>query len=544
MLGLKDHAGYRRRPVYFVAGIALLTLGAAACSSSGSSSSSSTAAAAGSAGPSGTPTGTLTIATNEPPQTFDPIQSTNSTVDQMNLNDYNALVQYPPGQNATLQPQLATSWSISPDGLTYTFNLASGVKFHDGTAFSATDVAFTLNRIKKLNTGVASELGPYSTAKVISPTKVELILSRPYAPFLDSLSRVYILESSLVSQHLGSDEGQTWLSTHDAGTGPYQLASYVSGSTATFNDFPGYFQGWSGHHVAHVVYKFIVSPSAQQEALTSGQANIAMNIARSALPTFKAMPGYSVNAAQTLEELYVFMNTQSGPTKNLLVRQALSYAYNYSDHISHILDGYGVEASGPLPTGMSCHENITQPTYDLAKAKQLLAQAGESHMTLTMNYEPETFEQQDAFLLLQSDLQQIGVTVKAVPTTFPQTMSLLKTPASTPNLIAIYAFPVTPNPNEVLYTDYYSGFDNGVGYNFAQYNNPALDKILLQAQATTSQSQQCALYDQAQTLIENQFVGINVSNPEYVTVLGPGVQGYDYYVMHTQTEATYNIWVS
>jgi ABC-type transport system substrate-binding protein len=131
-----------------------------------------------------------------------------------------------------------------------------------------------------------------------------------------------------------------------------------------------------------------------------------------------------------------------------------------------------------------------------------------------------------------------------VPHTFPQTMSLLKTPASTPNLIAIYAFPVTPNPNEVLYTDYYSGFDNGVGYNFAQYNNPALDKILLQAQATTSQSQQCALYDQAQTLIENQFVGINVSNPEYVTVLGPGVQGYDYYVMHTQTEATYDIWVS
>jgi peptide/nickel transport system substrate-binding protein len=542
MLGLKYHAGYHRRPVSVVAAIALVTLGAAACSSSGSSSSA--AAATGSAGPSGTPTGTLTIATDEPPQTFDPIQSTNSTVDQMNLNDYNALVQYPPGQNATLQPQLATSWTISPNGLDYTFSLASGVKFHDGTAFSATDVAFTLNRIKKLDTGVASEIGPYATAKVISPAKVELVLSRPYAPFLDALSRVYILESALVSQHLGSDEGQTWLSTHDAGTGPYQLASYVSGSTATFNYYPGYFLGWSGHHVAHVVYKFIVSPSAQQEALTSGQANIAMNIARSALPTFKAEPGYTVNAAQTLEELYVFMNTQSGPTKNLLVREALSYAYNYSDHISHILDGYGVEASGPLPAGMSCHENITQPTYNLAKAKQLLAQAGESHMTLTMNYEPETFEQEDAFLLLQSDLQQIGVTVKAVPTTFPQTMTLLKTPATTPNLIAIYAFPVTPNPNEVLYTDYYSGFDDGAGYNFAQYDNPALDKILLQAQAATSQAQQCALYDQAQTLIENSYVGINVSNPEYVTVLGPGVHGYDYYVMHTQTEATYDIWVS
>ena len=135
MLGLKDHAGHRRRPVFIVAAISLLSLGAAACSSSGSSSSSSSAAA--SAGPTGTPTGTLTITTDEPPQTFDPIQSTNSTVDQMNLNDYNALVQYPSGQTTTLDPQLATSWQISSNGLDYTFNLASGVKFHDGSAFTA-----------------------------------------------------------------------------------------------------------------------------------------------------------------------------------------------------------------------------------------------------------------------------------------------------------------------------------------------------------------------------------------------------------------------
>jgi peptide/nickel transport system substrate-binding protein len=525
-----------------MAAISIAALGLAACSSSASSTGAATGAT--SAPPVGKPTGTLTIATDEPPQTFDPIQSTNSTVDQMNLNDYNTLVQYPPGQNATLQPQLATSWTISPNGLDYTFNLASGVKFHDGTPFTATDVAFTFNRVKQLNIGVASEIGPYSSAKVLSPTKVELILSRPYAPFLDALSRVYILEASLVSKHLGSDDGQTWLSTHDAGTGPYELTSYVAGSTATFTYFPGYFQGWSGHHVAQVVYKFIVSPSAEEEALNSGQANIAMDIARSALSSYKDKPGFTVNAAKTLEELYVYMNTQYGPTKNLLVREALSYAYNYSVHISHILDGYGVEASGPLPSGMDCHINITQPTYNLSKAAALLKQAGYSHTTLTMNYEPETFEQADAFLLLQSDLQQIGVTVKAVPSTFPQTMTMLKSPSSTPNLIAIYAFPVTPNPNEVLYEDYYSGFDNGVGYNFAQYDNPALDKLLLAAQATTNQSQECSLYAQAQRLIENQYVGINISNPEYVTVLGPGVQGYQYYVMHTQTEATYDIWVS
>lgn len=522
-------------------------LGLAACSSAGSTSAAGTATATSTATattPAGTPTGTLTIATDEPPQTFDPIQSTNSTVDQMNLNDYNALVQYPSGQTTTLEPQLATSWQISSNGLDYTFNLASGVKFHDGSAFTAADVVFTLDRIKKLDTGVASELGPFDTAKALSASKVELILSKPYAPFLDALSRVYILEAALVGKHLGSDEGQSWLATNDAGTGPYELTSYVSGSTATFKYFPQYFQGWSGHHVAQVVYKFIVSPSAEQEALDSGQANIAMDIARSSLASFKNKPGYTVNASKTLEEFYVFMNTQLGPTKNLLVREALSDAYNYQEHISGILDGYGVEAEGPLPNGMACHVDITQPTYDLAKAKALLAQAGESHITLTMNYEPETFEQADAFLLLQSDLAQIGVTVKADPSTFPQTMTMLKSPSTTPNLIAIYAFPVTPNPNEVLYTDYDSAFDDGNGYNFAQYDNPTLDKLLAEAQQTTSQAKQCSLYGQAQQLIESQYVGINISNPEYVTVLGPGVEGYSYYELHTQTEDTYDIWVS
>jgi len=490
------------------------------------------------------PSGTLTIATDEPPQTFDPIQSTNSTVDQMNLNDYNALVQYGPGTNAPLDPQLATSWTISPSGLDYVFTLRSGVKFHDGSSFTATDVAFTFNRIAKLGLGVYTELGPFVDAKVLSPSKVELVLSKKYSPFLDALSRVYILEAKLVTAHLGTDEGQSWLATHDAGTGPYELDSYVSGSVAKFSAFPGYWQGWTGHHVANVVYKFLASPSAQQEALQSGQANVAMNIARTALPAFKKNASFTVNVSSTLEEFYVFMNTQYGPTKDVLVRQALADAYDYKTHISSILGGYGEEASGALPSAMNCHVDIKQPTFNLTAAKALFAKAGYAGTTLTMNYEPETFEQADSFLLLQSDLQKIGITVKGVPSTFPQTVTMLKTPATTPNLVALYAFPVDPNPNEVLYQTFYSGFADGKGYNASQYANPAYDKLVLAAQQTTSTATQCADYAKAQQMLADQYVAINVSNPDYVTVLSKSVHGYDYYVMHTQTEDTYNMWVS
>ena len=102
-----------------------------------------------------------------------------------------------------------------------------------------------------------------------------------------------------------------------------------------------------------------------------------MNIARSSLPTFKAKPGYTVNAAKTLEEFYVFMNTAvradqepAGPRGT--ARTPTTTATTSAD----ILDGYGVEAGGPLPTGMACHVNITQPTYDLAKAKAAAGAGG------------------------------------------------------------------------------------------------------------------------------------------------------------------------
>src|SRR6478735_5680773 len=97
--------------------------------------------------------GTLVIATAEPPQTFDPIQAANSTVDQMALNNYDALVRFTSTANTKLLPALATSWTTSKNGLVYTFTLRPGVTFHDGTGLTASDVKFTLDRFLKLKTG-------------------------------------------------------------------------------------------------------------------------------------------------------------------------------------------------------------------------------------------------------------------------------------------------------------------------------------------------------------------------------------------------------
>lgn len=511
----------------------------AACASTSSPSTKTPAASA-----SGIPTGTLTIATAEPPASFDPVQADNSTVDQMDINMYSTLVQYPSGQNPTLQPSLATSWQLTNHGSTYVFHLRSGVKFHNGAPLTANDVVFTLDRIKTLNIGMASELSAFKSASATGPLTVTVNLTGPYFAFLGALSHVYILNAALVEQHLGSDDGQTWLGTHDAGSGPYELSQYTPGASVTFVAFKDYWGGWRGHHVATVVYNFLANSSTQQEALDSGTANIAMNINKQALPSFLHKPGYSVNVAATLEEYYIFFDTQRGPTANPLVREALAYAYNYKVHLASILDGYGKPVDGPMPNGMACHANVPQPTFDLAKAKALLAQAGYTHLTLAMEYLPVLQEEAESFLLYKSDLAKIGVTLTPIPTTFPAYVRMLSNPATVPALAGVYAFPLDPNPTEIMNVNFDSRFIGSNGYNYAQYVNPTVDRLIRAAAAAPTVAAACPDYARAQQIIAADYVGAYISNPDYTTVLGPGVHGYSYNVAHTQTENTYGIWLS
>jgi peptide/nickel transport system substrate-binding protein len=435
---------------------------------------------------------------------------------------------------------MASGYTTSAGGKRYTFTLRSGMKFHDGSPVTAKDVVFTLDRIKKLKTGIYSEVAAYASSKALSATKVQIDLSRPYTPFVGALSRVYILNSKLVSQHLGSDGGQSWLANNDAGSGPFTLDSYSPNQSANFTAFPGYYRGPAKSK--EVQYKFISEAATQKALLESGDADIAMNIAKRDIAGFKSNPKFRVDAADTPVQLYIYFNTAGGPTKDKRVREALSYAYDYSTHIKDILDGYGKPAKGPLPQPLPCWDpSVQQPTFNLAKARSLLAQAGVHNLTLKMEYLPALEEEKESFELYQSTLKKIGVTLKPIATTFPAYADMLKKESTTPDLGAVYAFPLFPDPNEVLFISYDSQFRFGNGYNWGQYSNPQVDKLLESAQSISDQTKRCDLYKQAQQIITNDQVAVNVSLPQYVTVLGADVQGYKYNGAHHQTENTYDI---
>ncbi|HEY7146855.1 MAG TPA: ABC transporter substrate-binding protein [Streptosporangiaceae bacterium] len=527
-------ARHRRTSTAFVAAAGCLII--AACGSSGTSGASGAQSPGGPA-----VSGTLSIGDTVAPPTLDPAHSDSSNVDEIDRAVYDTLVQFSNGPGPKLQPDLATSWTVSPDGLTYTFRLRQGVTFHNGAKVTAQDVKYSIDRIKSGGAGIYTELSAFASSKVLSPGKVVITLSSPYRTFLDALSRVYILNRALVQANAGTNQGQTWLATHEAGSGPYQLTQFVPNESVSVGYFKKYWGGWSGKHAANVTWHYYTNGSSEVQALQSGTVNFAEGLPSDAYQTFASRSGYTLNVAETGVQLYVAFNTVFGPTKNVLVRQAISYAFNYQAFIKAAFGGYAAVAHGPMPPNFPCYDSGTPAsTYDLAKAKQLIKQAHATGQTVSIEYLPFLSEEKLGYELLASSLHSIGLKTKPLGIAFPAYINLLKHASTTPALGFVYEYPTFLDPNEVLY-EYYDSKFIGTGYNWFYYSNSSVDKQLTHAQQETQVQSACGEYQQAQRAIGSDYPGINVAVLKWVTVLGPGVKGFSYNLAHHYTVNVYNM---
>ncbi|MEO3858251.1 ABC transporter substrate-binding protein [Acrocarpospora sp. B8E8] len=516
--------------------ISILLLGSlalAACGGAGEQSGST-----GSTGGADPRKQTLIIAENEPPATFDPAQADNSTVDEVVIPAYDTLVRY---EGDKLSPSVATEWAFAADGKSLDVTLRGDVTFHDGAKLTAADVAYTLDRIAKLKIGVASLMSAYDSTTVTDDTHLTIKLKQAYSPFPAALTRVYLLNSALVKTNAGADDGQQWLAAGDAGSGPYKLAGYTPNQEAKFVKFDGYWGGFTGQ-ATNVVFRYLPQAATQKTSLTSGDIDIAMDIDPNDWAGLESS-GYVVNKADTNVQLYVFFKMKDSPLADKALREAIAYSYDYDQHVSAILKGAGKKAVGVLPSAMSCFDpTVPQPGRDPEKAKSILAAAGLKDVTLTMTYLKATAEMEQAATLLQSNLAEVGITLQLEAITYPQYAEKLKSNATTPDLGMIYAFPPYPDPDSVLYLLFDSKFINN-GQNNGGYDNPAIDTLVRGAQQQTDLDQRCTAYKEAQQTIAADVPSVNMSNPQYVTVLRAGLNGYVYQPAHHQTVDVYKIQV-
>jgi peptide/nickel transport system substrate-binding protein len=372
--------------------VALAALAVAGCGSKKApghtGATSSSGASASGAAPQDA---TLTyLDSNELMVGWDPSTSYSNEVSVMN-NMYEQLVRYDK-TTQKIVPQLASSFSSSDGGKTWTFKLRQGVKFHTGRTMDAAAAKASIARTMKLNQGAAYEWGPVKS--IDTPDASTLVFHLKYAAPLDKIASsaygAYVFDTKAAPK-LGS-----WFSAgHEAGTGPYELEQWNKGADVEvrLKRFPGYWKGWSGTHYAHVVYRHVPQATTAAQLLRSGDATIARQLNPQLFASVKSAPGMTSETSPSFENLLGFLNTQAGPLKDKRVREAVIAAFDYSGAIK-ALKGAGVAAHGFIPAGLAGYG------------------PGAKKLTLTLTHAQGDDNEALMAAILKSDLAQLNVDLK------------------------------------------------------------------------------------------------------------------------------------
>ena len=498
-----------KRSAVALGAVAVLTLMAAACSSSSAASSGSTTGSGSASG-----SGTITIGWAQNPDSLDPALTSEQDVAPIDANIFDTLTWLTPA--GTVTPDLATSWSISPDGKTYTFHLRSGVKFTDGTPFNAQAVVANWDFItaKSTQSTVAlSLLGPCLTAQATSASVVTVSCTAPYAPLLNQLSEPYLgMQSAAAIQKYGKN-----IANHLVGTGAFSLQSYVSNQKIVLVRNPAYtwappalgVQGPA--KVAKLVYNIVPSPQSRLESLESGQSQLIQQVAGIDFEKFKSqytalsvpIPGLG---------FFSTLTTTLAPTNDLAVREAILYSVNRQSVVQLADSGAFPPSNAPLLPGMLGYSPSLagEYPYDPAKAAQILQADGWTkvggvwtkdgkQLSLTI----AAFSQLPEYPLfaqaIQSSLEANGM--KASVT--------LEGPSAYINSAAKGEYNITPtsyvgvDPSALAVW-----FQPGGLYSWSKYNSTTLANLLNKAQVTDDTSVRAGLYLQAQQLIMQQALMI------------------------------------
>jgi len=477
------------------------------------------------------PAGTLLVGLVAEPVNLDPAQVTDLNSNRVGRRVVETLVTFP-DESTQVVPGLAESWTISKDGLQYTFKLKSGVKFHDGTPLNAEAVKFSIER--QINTEhPAYKLGKYPFAnyffgnvkavEVLSPERVAFLLKEPRASFLAVLTAG---AASIVSPTAVMKSGPDYPS-HPVGTGPFRFASWDRGQRVVLEKNPAYWRG--PVKVERVIYRPIVEDQARLTELMTGGLDLIVGVPADYVGKLEQSPNVSILKQTGAHVWYLGINNQKKPFDDKRVRQALNFAVNKDAIVRDVLKGTGTLSKGPvLPGTWGADPALKAYPYDPEKAKKLLAEAGYPNGFSATMWVPESGSGMQAPVamstVMQSNLKAVGVNVTL------QTMEwgayLTKLRSKEQDLFALSWMAGTEDPDMVMYPLLHSSQWTPVGPNRALYKNARFDELLQQARLTTDQAKRAQLYKEAQRILVDDAPWVFVDHEIQIAAFNKRVQGF------------------
>ncbi|GAB4345501.1 MAG: hypothetical protein Kow00117_23010 [Phototrophicales bacterium] len=308
--------------------------------------------------------GVLRVAMNEPIN-LDPATGSNDPEILFNRTIYDYLVELTP-ENIPA-PNLATNWEISPDGLTYTFDLVEGVMFHDGSDFTAADVVYTYNRLKDVGSPALSLLGDFEVAADGDYTVV-FTLTAPNADFIYGVASRHALILSEGTQNPEAIENIN-------GTGPFILQEYTPGDRAVLVANENYWVEGEPQ-LDGIEFYFIDNPQTQIDALINGQVDFIFKVDVAQVPTLENADNVTILNVPTNQHPVIRIRSDEGHLgEDVRIRQAFKYATNREELLETVQEGYGAIGNyDPLGPGFGAFfdDSIEVYDYDPAQACALI----------------------------------------------------------------------------------------------------------------------------------------------------------------------------
>jgi peptide/nickel transport system substrate-binding protein len=401
-------------------------------------------------------------------------------------------------------PELAESWRQT-DPVTYEFRLRDGVKFHDGTPFTAEDVKFSIDRILTGKVGGQISprkdlLGPLQRVDIVDPHTVRFVLSTPW-PLLPAMLPFF----EMVSRDFVKKVGDDGIATKEDGTGPFRLVEWRHGDAIIMERFPGYYGGSPAippvgpAHVDRVIFKIMPDNAARVAALLAGDVDIINELPASAMHQVDSNPGTMVMKANGTRTFFVAINNAKAPLTDPRVRRALNYAVDKKLIVARLLDGTATPLSGVLsPEAFGFNPNLPEYNYDPARAKALLAEAGAANLQVTIDTEGAYKDTAEAIAAM---LSRAGVQAKVQVWEASVLIPIWRSAAQRKDhdLFLTSWGNGSLDPSDIMMPAIRSG---GRG-NSAGYSNPEVDHMLDAAETEIDRDKRKALYFHVQEMVNS-----------------------------------------
>ena len=449
------------------------------------------------------------------------------------------LVGLEPGSTSKVVPVLAESYEMSADGLTYTFKLRSGIKFHDGTDFNADAVVFNYERFIGLPTelrdyafyigdifgGYGSESNLESATKIDDLT-VAIKLRKASSNFLLTQTlQVFAIQSptALVlgkADNTEADVTKITAATGGAGamvgTGPFKFVKWVVGDSVEVEKNVEYWDKAKVAYLDAIIFKAVAEEAQRVNGLATGEIDLAQTIAPATIAEITANKDLQlIDRGSSFNTFQISMNHTYAPISNPKIREAIAYAIDYDFLIKTFYAGAAVRATNWMPAGVAYAKDLNLPGYDVEKAKQLIAESGETDLTIDFWYpndvsRPYMPDPKGLFEAITANLEAVGFTIN--PNSDGWREGYLDDENQGKYEMWLLGWTGDwAGPDNFLKTAFF-GYKNGAPSKEFAYKNDALDKAMNDALAAGTEAEAKALWETAQDLIRADMPTVPVAN--------------------------------